>query len=252
MVNSPDLRARDLQPSVVSCSEPSAAALTTTFWRPRLELSVGDWARQGRWLGALGRGSGWWIGDWVRYGNARYGDRYGRAARLTGYDVQSLMNMAFVAGRFEVSRRRDGLSFSHHAEVAGLPAEEQELWLDRAEVARLSVRSLRSELRRARHRATLRAQRNGAATPGRPTPAKNLDETEPQVFTTDATGSGRAALGLGATDGGEPAASGVKVQMVCPECGHHFNPPADREGSDPDPGNGTRGRMPQLASDRPA
>jgi hypothetical protein len=122
------------------------------------------------------------------------------------------MNMASVAGRFEVSRRRGGLSFSHHAEVAGLPAEEQELWLDRAEVARLSVRSLRSELRRARRRGT------------------------------------RAALGLRATDGGEPAASGVNLQVECPECGHHFNPAADREVSDPDhAGSGTRAR-PQLAS----
>ncbi len=108
--------------------------------------------RQGRWLGALGRASSWWIGDWLRYGNARYGERYGAAARVTGYDVQSLMNMAYVAGRFDVSRRHEHLSFSHHAEVASLPAEEQDRWLDRAAAESLSVRSLRSELRKTRER----------------------------------------------------------------------------------------------------
>jgi hypothetical protein len=124
--------------------------LTSKSWSPRVVLTVADWVRLGRGLGALGRASGWWIGDWLRYGNARYGERYGAAARITGYDVQSLMNMAYVAGRFEVSRRRESLSFSHHAEVASLPAEEQDRWLDRASSASLSVRSLRSELRRSR------------------------------------------------------------------------------------------------------
>jgi hypothetical protein len=132
------------------------AVLTTTSWSPCAELTLAGWVRQGRWLGAVGRGSGWWIGDWLRYGTVRYGDRYGPAARVTGYDVQTLMNMAYVAGRFDMSRRRDSLSFSHHAELAGLPPEEQDLWLDRTEAGGLSVRSLRSELRQTRHRAAAR------------------------------------------------------------------------------------------------
>jgi hypothetical protein len=70
--------------------------------------------------------------------------------------VQSLMNMAYVANRFEVSRRRPGLSFSHHAELAGLPPEDQELWLDRIEAGGLSVHALRAELRKARQRAAAR------------------------------------------------------------------------------------------------
>ncbi|MEA2420777.1 MAG: hypothetical protein QOE60_2983, partial [Thermoleophilaceae bacterium] len=92
---------------------------------------------------------GWWIGDWLHYGNERFGERYVRAARITGYDVQTLMNQAYVASRFEISRRREKLSFSHHAEVAALPAAEQDRWLGRAERASLSVRALRSEVRRA-------------------------------------------------------------------------------------------------------
>jgi hypothetical protein len=120
--------------------------------------------QQGRWLGALGRASAWWIGDWVRYGSARYGDKYSAASHVTGYDVQSLMNMAYVSSRFEISRRRSGLSFSHHAELAGLAPEDQELWLDRIEAGGLSVRALRTELRHARRRSAARL----AAAEGRP------------------------------------------------------------------------------------
>jgi hypothetical protein len=123
--------------------------LTETSWVPRRELTIDDWLRHGRSLGAIGRGSGWWIGDWVRFGNSRYGERYAVASRITGYDTQSLMNMAYVASRFSPSRRREKLSFSHHADLAALPFEEQERWLDRAERDRLSSHRLRQELRRA-------------------------------------------------------------------------------------------------------
>jgi hypothetical protein len=37
------------------------------------------------------------------------------------------MNMAYVAGRYEISRRPEKLSFSDHAGLAGLPTEDQEL-----------------------------------------------------------------------------------------------------------------------------
>jgi len=125
-------------------------ALTRISWTPRRELDATDWLRQGRWLGSLGRAVGWWIGDWLRYGNARYGERYAAAERITGYDRQTLMNMVYVASRVEAPRRREPLSFSHHAEVAALPAPEQERWLELAERDGLSVRVLRGEVRRDR------------------------------------------------------------------------------------------------------
>jgi hypothetical protein len=124
--------------------------MTPTSWRPIAELELPVWAEAGRRLGAIGRGVGWWIGDWLRYGNRRFGERYARAKRITGYDVQTLMNMAYVASRFEPTRRRESLSFSHHAELAAFAQPAQDRWLDRAEGERLSVRCLREELRRER------------------------------------------------------------------------------------------------------
>jgi hypothetical protein len=96
------------------------------------------------------RCSQWWLGDWVRYGSAKWGEKYQRASRITGYDVKSLRNLAYVAGRFDISRRRDTLTWSHHAEVSALDPSAQDEWLDRAVAEKLSVADLRLELRAAR------------------------------------------------------------------------------------------------------
>jgi len=122
--------------------------LTKTTWLPGDDgMSLRDWLLAGRHLGLVGRNVAWWIGDWLRYGNQQYGERYARAASITGYDVQSLMNMVYVASRFTPDRRRDALSWSHHAEVAALDEEQQERWLEIAAMERMSVRSLRAEVR---------------------------------------------------------------------------------------------------------
>jgi hypothetical protein len=136
----------------------ATSRLTTTSWSSASDLAPEGWVGWGRWLGMVDRASGWWLGDWVRYGNARYGERYKLAARITGYDGHTLMNMAYVASRFETSRRREELSFSHHAEVAALPREAQDLWLDTAVIAQLSVRALREEVKRSAREAEAPAE----------------------------------------------------------------------------------------------
>lgn len=125
-------------------------AVTTIAWTACADLRFEEWVRNGRRLGAVGRGVGWWIGDWLRYGNAHYGEKYAQAARITGYDTQTLMNMVYVSGRIAPERRREKLSWSHHAEVAALEPDEQQHWLTRAEQARLSVQDLRLLLRKLR------------------------------------------------------------------------------------------------------
>jgi len=131
-------------------------SVNATAWVAESELEMREWADQGRRLGTVGRAVGWWIGDWLRYGNQRFGERYARASRITGYDPQTLMNLVYVASSVVPSQRRTDLSFSHHAEVAPLPPDEQEHWLELAARERLSVRCLREQIR-ARSRASDRA-----------------------------------------------------------------------------------------------
>lgn len=121
--------------------------LTRVGWMPSTSLGLAEWSAVGRRFGEIGRCSQWWLGDWIHYGNTKFGERYSRAVKLTGYDVQSLMNMVYVASRFEISRRRENLSWSHHATLAALDVDEQDHWLSRAIADKLSVADLRVELR---------------------------------------------------------------------------------------------------------
>ncbi|MCM6778717.1 LmbU family transcriptional regulator [Nocardia sp. CDC159] len=126
--------------------------MSAVAWQPTATMKCEEWLRHGEQLGTIGRAAAWWIGDWVNYGNVKFGEKYSRAARITGYDVQSLMNMAYVASRFEQRRRRERLSWSHHAEVAALEVHDQDRWLRHAEDSQLSVRGLRELLRAERRR----------------------------------------------------------------------------------------------------
>jgi hypothetical protein len=121
--------------------------LGVVSWIPVANMAYPEWVAAGRRIGAMGRASNWWVGDWIRYGTERWGEKYLAAARMTGYDVHSLRNMAYVASRFELSLRRDNLTWSHHALLAALGKDEQCHWLDRATDERLSVADLRTELR---------------------------------------------------------------------------------------------------------
>jgi hypothetical protein len=123
------------------------STITAVAWIAARDLDLAEWSRAGQRLGVMNRCSPWWLGDWIRYGNAKFGEKYSRAAKITGYDAQTLMNMVYVASRFEISRRRENLSWSHHEVVAALRRDQQEYWLDRATAECLTRADLRLEMR---------------------------------------------------------------------------------------------------------
>lgn len=133
--------------------EHRAPGSTPVEWTPSEGIDVHGWLLEGHRLGGMTRCSQWWLGDWIRYGTSRWGEKYKQAAKITGYDVQTLRNIAYVAGQVPASRRRDNLSWSHHAEVCALEPADQEMWLDLASNERMSVADLRTELRTRKGRA---------------------------------------------------------------------------------------------------
>lgn len=182
--------------------QPGSVSLSPVAWCARQQLSMHEWVAQGRRLGTVARHVGWWIGDWLRYGNAAYGERYARAAKITGYDTQTLMNMVYVASQVDVSRRRESLSWSHHAEVAALADDEQQHWLEHAEARRLSVRDLREEIRRAWREPRLAAGADQAATAAEHADALTCPECghefslgEPRTSRDSSDGHARPAAG---------------------------------------------------------
>ncbi|HEV2373477.1 MAG TPA: LmbU family transcriptional regulator [Streptosporangiaceae bacterium] len=129
------------------------------FSRP---LPHRTWELVGRQLLTFTDSSTWWIADWLVYGEAAFEGRYRDAIEKTSLDYQTLRNYAWVARRFELSRRHDGLSFGHHAEVAALDQPEQDFWLRKAEEFGWSRNQLRKEVRaslRERKHQVIRAPR---------------------------------------------------------------------------------------------
>jgi hypothetical protein len=105
------------------------------------------WLSVGRQLSAVCTSAAWCLGDWLAFGEQAYAGRYREAIKQTSLEYQTLRNYAWVARRVEMSRRRDTLSFGHHAEVAALPGPEQDFWLRKAEEHRWPVKHLRWQVR---------------------------------------------------------------------------------------------------------
>ncbi len=74
-----------------------------------------------------------WIGDLLAYGERRWGEMYSEMIERTGYEPRTLRTLKWVASSVDVSRRREGLSFAHHQEAAGLSPEQQDVILDLSE-----------------------------------------------------------------------------------------------------------------------
>ena len=109
-------------------------------------LSFTQWARLGRALGRLGNGVQWATGDWVGRGE-QYGEEYTQIVNDIGYKPQSLLNMAWVARRFPPSRRREKLSWGHHATVAAMEPPVADKWLEMSERNEWTVAELRRGIR---------------------------------------------------------------------------------------------------------
>jgi predicted HicB family RNase H-like nuclease len=104
----------------------------------------------GKKVAILADSTTWWIGDWLVFGQHAFGNRYRVAAAETGLDYQTLRNYAWVAASYPPSRRRDNLSFGHHAEVASFSEDDQDAWLLRCSAERWSRNELRRRLRAAK------------------------------------------------------------------------------------------------------
>lgn len=111
------------------------------------KLTYDKWLSIGHQLASISSSAAWCLGDWLIYGETAFSGRYREAIERTSLEYQTLRNYAWVARHFSVSRRRDTLSFAHHAEVVALSEPEQDFWLRKAAEFHWSVKQLRRELR---------------------------------------------------------------------------------------------------------
>ena len=162
--------AHTLAPSAVSRKVGVVRAVRSSSTAMRFDplLPFEAWTALGARIALHSNASAWWLGDWLVYGREKYGRRYKHAIAATGLDYQTLRNYAVVARRFEPSRRRDDLTFQHHAELTALTDDDQDHWLQQAAVNRWSKQELRGHVRaalgagdRRRPRATVRLSVDG-------------------------------------------------------------------------------------------
>jgi hypothetical protein len=116
------------------------------------DLTFERWLEVGQTLQQMERSVKWWLGDWWNYGVRCYGEMASQASKdhvedATGYAYHTIENAGAVARKFENSRRRENLSWSHHDAVASLPPADADALLDRAAEANLNVFALRDRAR---------------------------------------------------------------------------------------------------------
>lgn len=123
-------------------------------------MTFEEWVEVGRKAVRVSQSVQWLIGDWLNFGWCKYvqqsvgvEDRvYGMKFRVAldslPYEYGTLRNLSSICNSIELSRRRDKLSFKHHAEVSPYSPDLQTKYLDIAEKESLSVADLRDLIRK--------------------------------------------------------------------------------------------------------
>jgi N6-adenosine-specific RNA methylase IME4 len=121
----------------------SGFTLAATGMHAEGDATFEQWQQAGDYLRYCEGAVHWWIGDWLNYGERKYGEKYAQALDTTGFDYQTVADDKWVAGKVELSRRRESLPFAHHREVASLSPEDQDELLGEAEREGLTRAKLR-------------------------------------------------------------------------------------------------------------
>lgn len=93
-------------------------AITSVGLRVLANPSFDDWCQFGRGLQKLECATQWTVGDWLNYGERKWGEKYAQAIDETEAAYKTLRNYKWVSAQIDLSLRRDKLSWSHHNEVA--------------------------------------------------------------------------------------------------------------------------------------
>jgi len=126
-----------------------SGALTPTHldlsMRPDLPLET--LISMATFFGQVNSSSRWWIADLLEYTEMRYGEYVAQVAAATQLAPQSIENILSIGRRVPAERRIDGVTMSVHAEVAALPAQDQNRWLQIAKNENLTKMELRAKIK---------------------------------------------------------------------------------------------------------
>jgi hypothetical protein len=111
---------------------PKTGVLSANSWSFPASMTQDDWKGAGFSIARVEGAMNWWLGDWWNYGCKAYGDRKEMVESddWQGPSYNTCANVAYVASTFQSSRRRELVTFGHHAECTSLPEAEQDTVLD--------------------------------------------------------------------------------------------------------------------------
>jgi N6-adenosine-specific RNA methylase IME4 len=124
--------------------------LTPTGLKLPENLSFENWLNLAPKLRTIRDASLWWWGDYINFGERKYGEKYSQALEESDYSYGTLANASSLCNKFESSRRRENLPISFHQEVMSLPPADQDVLLDRCTDENWTRNELRGEIRKAR------------------------------------------------------------------------------------------------------
>jgi hypothetical protein len=107
-------------------------------------------ARIGEFIRLVNKGSQWWWGAWLNYGEGRFGERFAQVVEATGWEPKTIQQYAWVERAVPIANRLDDVPFGHYANtIASLPVPEQKNWAARAADEGWSQRDLKRNVRAA-------------------------------------------------------------------------------------------------------
>lgn len=124
--------------------------LTRTSLSLPASLEAEQYEQIGRALASMKETVQWAVGDWLAFGERRYGEEAYQLQEASGLSEESRAQYVRVSTRVEPHRRVAELSWTHHRVLSAYDPVIQEHWLLRCVNEGLSVAALREELKAAK------------------------------------------------------------------------------------------------------
>jgi len=134
---------------LVRLEEAGALTATGLDLSARPKMSFEQYRALGVLLGRATAAIRWAVGDWIAFGEERFGELAAEASEALGISPEGRMELVRVARAIPRHRRRASLSWTHHRAVARrsiTPAQREEL-LDRAERDGWNARAMEAAAR---------------------------------------------------------------------------------------------------------
>lgn len=109
-------------------------------------ISYAKWEEFGKTLFTFSGAMLWYVGDWLNFGEHKFGEKYSQALDVTRYDYGTLRNAAYVSGRYAICDRHSNLSWRHHADCARFELADRTVILNMAEQQGMTSNQLRDFL----------------------------------------------------------------------------------------------------------